>query len=89
MTSSPTPSTTRNWIHLLANPADRPRFEAARISMKGRTGGAVRHADVIDEMLTCWEKLEPLRSLLSAETNDRQLTMPEAAQFLIDHWEDT
>ena len=78
-----------DFVHLLAYPADRPRFDQAKESMRPRTLRSPIQADVIREMLDTWEVLEPIRALLGESGEHHRMTIPEAAKYLIDHWETT
>lgn len=84
-----TPRPQSNFVHLLANPADRERFEQAKETMRPRMIRAPIQADVIAEMLDTWEALEPIRALISEHDAGRQITIPETAKYLIEHWETT
>jgi hypothetical protein len=78
----------KSFAHILAYPADKPRFDQARESLRARSLRAPNQAEVTHEMLDVWETLEPVRALFSTEEG-RQITMPEAVKYLIEHWETT
>jgi hypothetical protein len=83
------PQRQSEFVHLLAYPNDRPRFEQAKKDMIGELGG--RHplqADVIHEMLKIWESLRPVRDLWSEDLGFK-LPMSDMVKNLIEHWETT